>query len=270
MAAYQSDAFFPSLIEGYGTMDAIAGLAFGIVVIDVIRRMGVTNDDAIAEDVLSSGLLTGLLMALIYVVSILVGAQSRGLFELSENGGVALTQIAGHYLGGVGQLILAVTITFACLKTSIGLVTACAETFDKMTGGKFSYRGWAILFTAFSFAVSNVGLSAIINYSIPVLMLIYPPAIALITLAFIGRFFGHDRIVYIAVMIPTWIAALFDFMKTLPESAQAALHLDAPIQFAAANLPLFDKNLGWLLPAVIGFAIGMIWHLSRPKNAAAA
>ena len=100
VAAYQSDAFFPSLIEGYGTMDAIAGLAFGIVVIDVIRRMGVTNDDAIAEDVLSSGLLTGLLMALIYVVSILVGAQSRGLFELSENGGVALTQIAGHYLGG--------------------------------------------------------------------------------------------------------------------------------------------------------------------------
>ena len=265
-----TSSFFSSFIEGYGTMDAIAGLAFGIVVIDVIRRMGVTNDDAIAEDVLSSGLLTGLLMALIYVVSILVGAQSRGLFELSENGGVALTQIAGHYLGGVGQLILAVTITFACLKTSIGLVTACAETFDKMTGGKFSYRGWAILFTAFSFAVSNVGLSAIINYSIPVLMLIYPPAIALITLAFIGRFFGHDRIVYIAVMIPTWIAALFDFMKTLPGSAQTALHLDAPIQFAAANLPLFDKNLGWLLPAVIGFAIGMIWHLSRPKNAAAA
>ena len=268
--ATKTSAFFSSFIEGYGTMDAIAGLAFGIVVIDVIRRMGVTNDDAIAEDVLSSGLLTGLLMALIYVVSILVGAQSRGLFELSENGGVALTQIAGHYLGGVGQLILAVTITFACLKTSIGLVTACAETFDKMTGGKFSYRGWAILFTAFSFAVSNVGLSAIINYSIPVLMLIYPPAIALITLAFIGRFFGHDRIVYIAVMIPTWIAALFDFMKTLPGSAQTALHLDAPIQFAAANLPLFDKNLGWLLPAVIGFAIGMIWHLSRPKNAAAA
>lgn len=265
-----TSSFFSSFIEGYGTMDAIAGLAFGIVVIDVIRRMGVTNDDAIAEDVLSSGLLTGLLMALIYVVSILVGAQSRGLFELSENGGVALTQIAGHYLGGVGQLILAVTITFACLKTSIGLVTACAETFDKMTGGKFSYRGWAILFTAFSFAVSNVGLSAIINYSIPVLMLIYPPAIALITLAFIGRFFGHDRIVYIAVMIPTWIAALFDFMKTLPGSAQTALHLEAPIRFAAANLPLFDKNLGWLLPAVIGFAIGMIWHLSRPKNAAAA
>ena len=267
--AYRSDAFFPALIEGYGTMDAIAGLAFGIVVIDVIRRMGVDNDDAIAEDVLSSGLLTGALMALIYVVSIVVGAQSRGLFELSENGGIALTQIAGHYLGGVGLFILAFTITFACLKTSIGLVTACAETFSKMTNGKISYRSWAILFTVFSFAVSNIGLSAIIEYSIPMLMLIYPPAIALILLAFLGKFFAHDRTVYIATMIGTWAAAIFDCMKTLPAPVQAALHLDAPIAFAAAHLPLFDKNLGWLLPAVIGFAAGMTIRASRRQTPAA-
>ena len=267
--AYRSDAFFPALIEGYGTMDAIAGLAFGIVVIDVIRRMGVDNDDAIAEDVLSSGLLTGALMALIYVVSIVVGAQSRGLFELSENGGIALTQIAGHYLGGVGLFILAFTITFACLKTSIGLVTACAETFSKMTNGKISYRSWAILFTVFSFAVSNIGLSAIIEYSIPMLMLIYPPAIALILLAFLGKFFAHDRTVYIATMIGTWAAAIFDCMKTLPAPVQAALHLDAPIAFAAAHLPLFDKNLGWLLPAVIGFAAGMAIRSSRRQTPAA-
>ena len=267
--AYRSDAFFPALIEGYGTMDAIAGLAFGIVVIDVIRRMGVDNDDAIAEDVLSSGLLTGALMALIYVVSIVVGAQSRGLFELSENGGIALTQIAGHYLGGVGLFILAFTITFACLKTSIGLVTACAETFSKMTNGKISYRSWAILFTVFSFAVSNIGLSAIIEYSIPMLMLIYPPAIVLILLAFLGKFFAHDRTVYIATMIGTWAAAIFDCMKTLPAPVQAALHLDAPIAFAAAHLPLFDKNLGWLLPAVIGFAAGMAIRASRRQTPAA-
>ena len=267
--AYRSGAFFPALIEGYGTMDAIAGLAFGIVVIDVIRRMGVDNDDAIAEDVLSSGLLTGALMALIYVVSIVVGAQSRGLFELSENGGIALTQIAGHYLGGVGLFILAFTITFACLKTSIGLVTACAETFSKMTNGKISYRSWAILFTVFSFAVSNIGLSAIIEYSIPMLMLIYPPAIALILLAFLGKFFAHDRTVYIATMIGTWAAAIFDCMKTLPAPVQTALHLDAPIAFAAAHLPLFDKNLGWLLPAVIGFAAGMAIRASRRQTPAA-
>ena len=266
--AYKTGAFFSSFIEGYGTMDAIAGLAFGIVVIDVIRRMGVSDDNAVAYDVLGSGVLTGILMAVIYVVTILMGTQSRGLFETSDNGGIALTQIAGHYFGGVGQIILAITITFACLKTSIGLVTSCSETFVKMTHGKISYPVWAVLFTLFSFAVSNVGLSAIIEYSIPVLMLIYPPAIALIALAFIGKHFQHDRAVYIAVMIGTWAAAIFDFMKTLPAAVQASLHLEPIIAFADRYLPLFEKNLGWLLPALIGFVIGLAIHGSKKKKAA--
>ena len=266
--AYKTGAFFSSFIEGYGTMDAIAGLAFGIVVIDVIRRMGVSDDNAVAYDVLGSGVLTGILMAVIYVVTILMGTQSRGLFETSDNGGIALTQIAGHYFGSVGQIILAITITFACLKTSIGLVTSCSETFVKMTHGKISYPVWAVLFTLFSFAVSNVGLSAIIEYSIPVLMLIYPPAIALIVLAFIGKHFQHDRAVYIAVMIGTWAAAIFDCMKTLPAAAQSSLHLDTLVAFAARYLPLFDKNLGWLLPALIGFVIGLTIHGSKKKKTA--
>ena len=262
--ATKTSAFFSSFIEGYGTMDAIAGLAFGIVVIDVIRRMGVDNDDAVAVDVLGSGVLTGLLMAVIYVVTILMGTQSRGLFEISDNGGIALTQIAGHYFGGVGQIILAVTITFACLKTSIGLVTSCSETFVKMTHGKISYKLWAIVFTLFSFAVSNVGLSAIIEYSIPVLMLIYPPATALIILAFAGKLFRHDRAVYVSTMIFTWAAAIFDFFKTLPAGVRTALRLDAPVELAKRYLPLFDLNLGWLLPAVIGFVIGMVVVLAEP------
>ncbi len=257
-----TSSFFSSFIEGYGTMDAIAGLAFGIVVVDVIRRMGVDNDDAVAVDVLGSGALTGILMAVIYIVTILMGTQSRGLFEISDNGGIALTQIAGHYFGGVGQIILAVTITFACLKTSIGLVTSCSETFVKMTHGKISYKAWAILFTLFSFAVSNVGLSAIIEYSIPVLMLIYPPAIALIILAFIGKFFHHDKAVYISVMAFTWAAAIFDFMKTLPAGVQSSLHLDRLVAFARQYLPLFDLNLGWLLLACLGFVIGLVIHFS--------
>ena len=224
-AAYETGAFFSSFIEGYGTMDAIAGLAFGIVVIDVIRRMGVDDDDAVARDVLGSGILTGTL----------------------------------------GQLILAVTITFACLKTSIGLVTSCSETFVKMTHGKISYPVWAIIFTVFSFAVSNVGLSTIIEYSIPMLMLIYPPAIALIVLAFLGRFFDHDRKVYVAVMIGTWAAAILDGLKTLPSAIQENLHLDALVNFAADHLPLFNQNLFWLIPACIGFVIGMLLHRAKAK-----
>ena len=59
-------------------MDAIAGLAFGIVVIDIIRSMGVTDDSDVAKDVLSSGLLTSIPMIVIYVTTILMGTQSRG------------------------------------------------------------------------------------------------------------------------------------------------------------------------------------------------
>ena len=264
-ASYQNGAFFSALSQGYETMDAIAGLAFGIVVVSVIRQMGVQEDSAIAKEVLHSGMLAGLLMAFIYLLTILIGVQSLGQFELSENGGIALSQIANYYLGRMGTWILAIAITFACLKTSIGLVTSCSETFVKMTHGKISYPVWAIIFTVFSFAVSNVGLSTIIEYSIPMLMLIYPPAIALIVLAFIGRFFDHDRKVYVAVMIGTWAAAILDGLKTLPSAIQENLHLGALVNFAADHLPLFNQNLFWLIPACIGFVIGMLLHRAKAK-----
>ena len=255
--AYQNGAFFPAFIEGYGTMDAIAGLAFGIVVIDIVRRMGVTRDEAVSREVLHSGLLTGVLMAVLYALTILMGAQSRGLFAVSENGGIALAQIAGQYLGRAGSVILAVTITFACLKTSIGLVTSCAETFARMFPHGLQYRTWAVLFTVFSFGVSNVGLSAIISYSLPVLMLLYPLAITLVLLALCGGAFGHDRRVYCSVTAFTLAAALLDFARTLPEAARAALHVQPLLELAARWLPLYPLSLGWVVPALAGLAVGL-------------
>lgn len=260
---YQSGALFSAFIEGYGTMDAIAGLAFGIVVIDIIRSMGVTEDADIAKDVLISGIFTGILMALIYVVTILMGAQSRGVFEISENGGIALAQISGYYLGSAGSLVLAFTITLACLKTSIGLVTSCADAFVRMFPKGLSYKMWAILFTVFSFVVSNFGLSKIISYSLPVLMFLYPLATTLILLALIGNWFDHDKRVYISVTAITCLAALFDMIKTLPASMRTALHLDGAVAMAGNVLPLFDLNLGWVVPALIGFVLGMLLRRVR-------
>ena len=267
VAAYQSHALSSALIEGYGTMDAIAGLAFGIVVIDIIRSMGVENDAAIAKDVLRSGALTGLLMALIYAATILMGAQSRGLFELSENGGIALAQISGHYLGSAGKLVLALTITCACLKTSIGLVTSCADAFARMFPKALSYRAWAVIFTAFSFCISNFGLSKIIEYSIPVLMFLYPLAITLILLALCGRLFQHDRAVYLSVTAFTCVAALFDLMQALPEALQAALHLEGAIRLAERMLPFYNLSFGWVVPAAIGLLLGLAIHFGKNLRA---
>ena len=257
-AGYTEGALFSAFIEGYGTMDAIAGLAFGIVVIDIIRAMGVSDDSAVAKDVLYSGILTGLLMALIYIATILMGTQSRGLFEASENGGIALAQISGHYLGTAGSAVLALTITFACLKTSIGLVTSCADAFVRMFPKGFSYKTWAIIFTVFSFGISNFGLSRLLNYSLPVLMFLYPLAITLILLALIGKAFGHHRAVYASVTAFTCFAALFDLIKTLPAELRTMLHLDGAVTFARTILPWFDLNLGWVIPALIGFGLGLL------------
>jgi LIVCS family branched-chain amino acid:cation transporter len=255
--AYQNAALFSGFIEGYGTMDAIAGLAFGIVVIDIIRAMGLKEDNDIAREVLKSGVITGILMAVIYIATIVMGAQSRGLFELSANGGIALAQISNHYLGKVGGLVLALTITFATLKTSIGLVTSCSQAFVRMFPKGLSYNLWAIIFTVFSFAVSNIGLSNIISYSIPVLMFLYPLAITLILLALTGDLFNHDKIVYQSVIGFTLLAAVFDLLKTLPASLQGILYAEKVTDLARKILPFFDLNLGWLVPSLLGLAIGL-------------
>ena len=256
--AYKSGAFFNGFIEGYGTMDAIAGLAFGIVIINVVRDLGVEKDGDVARETLKSGVFTGLLMLVIYALTIIMGAQSRGLFEVSDNGGIALAQISNHYLGGIGSLVLALTITFACLKTAIGLVTSCGEMFVKLVPGKLNYRGWAMVFTLFSFIVSNVGLTAIITYAIPVLMLLYPLATVLVIMALTEKVFGKSKYVYGWVTLGAFIPAVFDFCKTLPEGIQTALNIPALTELGRSIFPFFDLGLGWVVPALIGLVIGLV------------
>ena len=146
---------FLLLLRGCGTMDAIAGLAFGIVVVDVIRRMGVDNDDAVAVDVLGSGALTGILMAVIYIVTILMGTQSRRLFEISDNGGIAWHGSRAITFRRRRRVILAVSITFACTQ---GLhrphVTLLLRDLCQDDARLSSPEPGPILFTLFSFAVS--------------------------------------------------------------------------------------------------------------------
>lgn len=263
LGGYADQPFFTGFLEGYNTMDALASLAFGIIVVQVIRELGVTDADAVASSTVKAGVFSSLLMALIYLAVTVVGAQSRGLFATSENGGIALAQIARHYLGSAGLVILAATVTLACLKTSVGLITSCAETFCGMFPKGPGYRAWAVLFTLISFALSNFGLSTIISYSVPVLMFLYPLAIALVLLALFGRFYRHDRAVYISVIVCTLLAALYDLICALPEGLYDALHADAVQAFGLRVLPFAGAGLGWICPLALGFVIGLAVHLMQ-------
>ena len=263
---YAAQPFFTGFLEGYNTMDALAGLAFGIVVVQVIRDLGVKEPGAVAGNTVKSGVFSCLLMAVIYIAVTIVGVQSRGVLGVAENGGSAFAQIAQHYLGFPGLLILAGTVTFACLKTAVGLITSCSETFAGIFPKGPSYKIWAVIFTAVSFLIANLGLSTIIEYSIPVLMFLYPLVIALILLALFGKFFRHDKAVYNWVIGCTLIASVYDLLAALPSSLLEAIHLDSVLPHIGKFLPLSNLGLGWVCPAAVGLAIGLIFHLVRRKK----
>lgn len=264
--SYAANAFTAGVLEGYNTMDALASLAFGIIVVNAIRGLGVKEPAAVAKSTVLAGVFSSLFMGLIYVLVIVMGAQSRGLFPVSANGGEALSLIAGHYFGGVGALILAATVTLACLKTAVGLITSCSETFVQLFPAGPSYRIWAVGFCAISFLIANLGLNAILSYSTPVLMFLYPLSIVLILLTLGGGLFGNDRGVLRWTIGFTMAASVIDLLRTLPEGTRTLLHLEPLVTFAETYLPLCQLGFGWVCPALAGLLLGLL--LRRMRRAA--
>ena len=256
-ASYQTGAFFKGFLEGYNTMDALASLAFGIIVVTTIQGLGVTKTTTIAKDTIKSGAISMLLMAVIYGSLVYLGATSRGIFEISDNGGIALAQISNEYFGIFGAVLFAVIITVACLKTAIGLITAISETFVHMFPNSLDYKQYVYLFTAISFGLANLGLSQIIAFSIPVLMFLYPLAITLIFLLITSSLFNDRTIVYRMTTLFTFPFAIVDFLKALPQGIKDAVGLNGVIAWTDAAIPLSDIGMGWLIPSLLGFAIGL-------------
>lgn len=265
--SYAQSAFVSGFLEGYNTMDALAGLAFGIVVVNVIRDLGVTEPGAIAVNTVLAGCLGCSLMGVIYLAVAVAGAQTRTLYPIASNGGEVLLTMAQHYFGSFGAVLLAVTVTFACLKTAVGLITSCSETFCTLFPKGPSYRVWAVGFSLFSLGAANFGLETILAWATPVLMFLYPLAITLILLSLTGNLFGNDQRVYALVTAFTLPAAAMDFLHALPAGAQAALGLEPLLEAVGQYLPLFSVGLGWVCPAAAGLVVGLALHFLRPACA---
>lgn len=263
---YTGSALFTGFLDGYNTMDALASLAFGIVVITVIRDLGIKEPKAVAKNTVSAGIFSCLLMAVIYLAVAFIGAQSRGLGVECANGGKVFALVAEHYFGKTGNIILAAIFTVACLKTAVGLVTSCSETFVKLFPRLFSYRIWAIIFSVCSLLIANLGLNKITEFSVPVLMFLYPLAITLILLGLFGNLFGHSKWVYGFVTGFTLVAAVYDFFAALPEDLIEKLRLTTVISVVKNLLPFSDIGLGWVVPALTGLVIGIVVMLLTKEN----
>lgn len=254
-ASYATAPFVTGLKEGYNTLDALASLAFGIIVVTTLQQMGVKKNTTIAKDTVKSGLVSVAIMGIIYTCLALMGTMSLGTFSLGENGGFTLAEIAHHYLGNFGSVLMAIMVIIACFKTAIGLITAFSETFGEIIP-QVSYRKWLWLAVFLPAFIANFGLTKIINAAVPLLMFLYPLAVTLILLVLTSSCFHHKRIIYQSVTFFTFFAGLLEGLNALPKEIKA-WPVFSHILKAAEHLPLFSLGMSWLLFAAVGFVVGL-------------
>lgn len=249
-SAYLHSSFVNGFLQGYNTMDAPAGLAFGVTVVHAVRQMGQKRESDVAKVVGKAGLVSMSMVAFIYVLLIVVGAMSLGHFKLSADGGVAFNQVVSYYGGAFGQAVLAVLITVTCLTTAVGLVAAFAQDFHKHFP-KVSYHTWLALTTLASFLAANFGLDTIIAWSTPMLMFLYPLCLVLILLSVFSPMFNRDGVVYLFVVLFTVVPALGDMVVSFPKVVSASAFGNA-VAAVRSHLPLASLGLSWLVPALVG------------------
>ena len=90
----------------------------------------------IAANTVRAGIFSCLFMGVIYLFVTIVGTQSRGLFAAAENGGTALAQIAQHYLGYPGLVIL----DEATSRLDPATETRIERAIDKLLAGRTACR----------------------------------------------------------------------------------------------------------------------------------
>ncbi len=267
--AYADRAFFTGFLEGYHTMDALASLAFAIVVIANIEQLGILDPKRKAIETLKAGLVCLVGMGAIYAALAYMGTTSLGSVGEAANGGIILALVSEHYFGFAGQVLLALIVFVACLKTAIGLITSCAQMFSEMFPNSISYNHYAILFTLGSLVIANFGLNTIIQLSLPVLMFLYPLAITLILLSLLAPILHKQKDVYQWTIGFTVFAAFFDFINALPEPVKANRLIQQLLVFAQGTVPAFEYGFGWVLPALLGFGIGLMVWKTKEKRAKA-
>ena len=250
-------ALAQGFVQGYQTMDALASLVFGIVIVATIKAAGVTDTRLHTRYTIYAGLIAALGLGLVYVSLVYLGGMSGSVIEPGTSGVQILNYYVNTTFGTSGIFLLAAVILLACLTTGVGLVSACSAYFSELLGVK--YRTVVIVMSVFSAAVANQGLAQLISVAVPVLVCIYPVAIALIALGLMSRLWKHKARVFIPVMTVALVFGVVDAIKAIGWSVPAVFD----------SLPGSNMGLGWLLPVVIVLVIAGVLDRVRPVPAQA-
>ncbi|WP_413627468.1 branched-chain amino acid transport system II carrier protein [Fructilactobacillus vespulae] len=256
-------SFTTGFLEGYNTMDALAGLSFGITIItaiEIFEKRTKQKSLAIAK----VGSLTMGFEALIYTFLIALGAGSLSFTKVAADGGQAFTAIMRHYTGIAGAAILAALTLLACLTTAIGLLTSLSQDLSSRFK-KISYKQFLIIATVISFGIANFGLTKIILYSAPILSFLYPLAISLILLGMLYRFIGKNTFIYKGTIGIVMIPAVLDLIHNLPPVLLSFKPFSAINRWGLSYIPLFEIGLDFIPFLLIGLIGSLIFNQFKNK-----
>lgn len=232
--------------SGYQTLDVLAALVFGLIVVNALKAKGYTNPKLKFISVGIASLIAGLLLLIVYGGLCYLGATVSTMYPENMDKGLLVIAISNHIFGSTGAIILSVVVGLACLTTAVALIGATGTFFSTLTHGKWSYTAVVIAVCMFSAVFANVGLNNIIAIAAPILTFIYPGALAVIALSLFDAQIKNDNIFRFAA----GGALLVSFCEVM-----GGYYPDA---FAfIKNLPFQEPGFGWVIPAIICGLIGL-------------
>lgn len=231
--------------SGYQTMDVLAAMAFGIIILSSADEKGYTDSKSAAKMIGIAAALSGVLLLIVYLGLTYLGATASTVFPTDISRANLVIGIVELLLGKAGLIIFAIVIALACITTAVALVSSAASFFAKLANDKISYSVFVVVICVSSAIISNLGLDMIIAIATPVLDIVYPPMLVLILLSWFGD--KLHKSVYVSSVAGSLIASVL---------ATASLYgMNVPV---IDSLPLASLGLGWLTPAAV---FGLVAYL---------
>ena len=231
-------------VSGYQTMDALASVIFGVVIVKGLEGKGIVDEREQRYFLSGSALIAAIGLGLIYFSLMYLGARVSGVGAFSTTS--AALYLAEITLGSAGKIAFGICVATACLTTSVGLVAIASDWFARFT--PISYKMWSVIICVFSGVMAIGGVDFIIKLSIPVLCILYPVTIILILL----NVFGVKHVlVYRAATYTTLVVII------LEEVFSKILHV-TPITNLLAKIPMAESGFVWVVPCLVGMAVAFV------------
>lgn len=231
-------------VSGYQTMDALASVIFGVVIVKGLEGKGIVDEREQRYFLSGSALIAAIGLGLIYFSLMYLGARVSGVGAFSTTS--AALYLAEITLGSAGKIAFGICVATACLTTSVGLVAIASDWFARFT--PISYKMWSVIICVFSGVMAIGGVDFIIKLSIPVLCILYPVTIILILL----NVFGVKHVlVYRAATYTTLVVII------LEEVFSKILHV-TPVTNFLSKIPMYESGFVWVVPCLVGMAVAFV------------